>query len=120
MRSRRAAARAAARVPRNERRVLVVDDNRDAAESLAILLPIDGYTVTVAPDGAGALRALEDFRPEVLLLDIGLPDINGYELARRIRATPTGADCPADRVDGLGSSRGQAARGRGRLRPALH
>jgi CheY-like chemotaxis protein len=67
------------------RRVLVVDDNRDAAESLAELLELWGSTVQVAFNGTEALSAAAGFRPEVVLLDIGLPDTDGYEVARRLR-----------------------------------
>ena len=67
-------------------RVLVVDDNVDAAETLAELLDMGGYEVAVAHDGAQALSQVESFRPEVVLLDIGLPgSMDGYEVAARIR-----------------------------------
>ena len=74
--------------PTTERavRVLLVDDNVDAAESLAMLLRLWGCEVVVAHDGPDALRAAETQRPEVALLDIGLPGMDGYELARRLRA----------------------------------
>jgi len=68
-----------------KRRVLIADDNRDAAESLAMLLQMDGHTVTVVHDGRQALSTLETLRPEVALLDIGMPEIDGYEVARRVR-----------------------------------
>jgi signal transduction histidine kinase len=67
-------------------RVLVVDDNRDAAMTLAELLQMMGSEVAVAHDGASAVACTVQFAPDVVLLDIGLPDINGYEVARRIRA----------------------------------
>ncbi|OAJ59452.1 hypothetical protein A6V36_27835 [Paraburkholderia ginsengiterrae] len=67
-------------------RILVVDDNVDAAESSAALLRLDGHDVQVASDGESALRGAEAFRPDVVLLDIGLPGMNGYEVARRLRA----------------------------------
>jgi DNA-binding response OmpR family regulator len=82
----------------------VVDDNRDAADSLAMLLRIDGHTARVAGNGAGALRELEEFRPDVLLLDIGLPDMNGYELARRVRATAHGAGAVLIALTGWGQA----------------
>jgi CheY-like chemotaxis protein len=66
--------------------VLVVDDNVDAAVALSWLIGQRGYTVRVAHDGSEALQAARDFRPDILLLDIGLPGIDGYELARRLRA----------------------------------
>jgi signal transduction histidine kinase/DNA-binding response OmpR family regulator len=70
------------------RRVLVVDDNQDAAESLGLLLEVSGHEVRVCHDGAAALRAAEEYRPEAVLLDIGLPGMDGYEVARRLRACP--------------------------------
>jgi signal transduction histidine kinase/CheY-like chemotaxis protein len=70
------------------RRLLIVDDNVDSAESLAELLALTGHDVRTAHDGAAGLTAAESFRPEVVLLDIGLPRVNGYEVARRIRDTP--------------------------------
>ncbi|HEY8427735.1 MAG TPA: ATP-binding protein [Sandaracinaceae bacterium] len=72
------------------RRVLVVDDNVDAAEMLALLLRRRGHSVEVAHDGPSALEAYERFRPEVALLDIGLPVMDGYDLARRLRARAEG------------------------------
>jgi signal transduction histidine kinase/CheY-like chemotaxis protein len=80
----------AAGPPATERavRALLVDDNADAADTLALLLRLWGHEVTVAHDGPAALRAAEAQRPEVCLLDIGLPGMDGYELARRLRARP--------------------------------
>jgi signal transduction histidine kinase len=74
-----------ARAPAIKRRVLIADDNRDAAESLAMLLEMDGHTVTVMHDGIQALAEIESSRPDVALLDIGMPEIDGYEVARRVR-----------------------------------
>jgi len=70
------------------RRVLLVDDNEDAAASLAEALEDLGHVVEVAHDGPAALAKLETFSPDVALLDIGLPLMDGYELARRIRHEP--------------------------------
>lgn len=70
----------------NPVRILVVDDNRDIVEALATLLRRRGHDVSVAYDGASALAAIQAHPPQVALLDIGLPEIDGYELARRIRA----------------------------------
>ncbi|WP_088253587.1 response regulator [Fimbriiglobus ruber] len=67
-------------------RVLVVDDNVDGAESLATLLSLQNHTVRVAHDGPSALVIAEEFRPDVVLLDIGLPGLDGYEVAHRLRA----------------------------------
>lgn len=69
-------------------RILVVDDNADAASSLAMLLELDGHATRVALSGTEALAAVADFAPDVVFLDIGLPDISGYEVARRVRAMP--------------------------------
>jgi PAS domain S-box-containing protein len=74
--------------PRASRRVLVVDDNVDAAESLAMLLTFSGHEARQAHDGAEALKVAEEFRPDVVLLDIGLPVMNGYEACRRLRQEP--------------------------------
>jgi PAS domain S-box-containing protein len=68
------------------RRVLVVDDNVDAAQSIATLLQLWGYEVRVAHSGQEALPTAETFQPEVVLLDIGLPGMDGYEIAQRLRA----------------------------------
>ena len=69
------------------RRILIVDDNRDAAETLGELLRALGATVSVAHSGSDALEKLRSFGPDSVLLDIGMPDMDGYEVARRIRAT---------------------------------
>ena len=70
---------------RTAQRILVVDDNEDAAGTVAELLEMLGNEVAMVHDGAGAVAQAAQFRPDVVLLDIGLPDINGYEVARRIR-----------------------------------
>ncbi len=66
-------------------RILVVDDNADAAESMAILLGVYGHTVEIAYDGPSALQMVQSFKPDLVFLDIGLPGMNGYEVAHRIR-----------------------------------
>ena len=68
------------------KRVLVVDDNEDAASTVAELLQMSGNVVHVVHDGTSGVGSVAEFRPDVVLLDIGLPDISGYEVARRIRA----------------------------------
>ena len=75
---------------RAARRILVVDDNRDAAESLAILLKLSGNETHTAHDGLEAVETAAQVRPDLILLDIGLPKMNGYEAARRIREQPWG------------------------------
>ncbi len=74
----------------SSRRILVVDDERDVADSLVALLESFGATVRVAYGGADGLAALDDFQPEAIFLDIGMPGMDGYETARRIRALPEG------------------------------
>jgi CheY-like chemotaxis protein len=77
--------RAALKQPEAPRRILVVDDNRDSAASLAMLLQIDGHETHMASDGEEAVALAKIFRPDVVLLDIGLPKLNGFEVCRRIR-----------------------------------
>jgi len=72
-------------VPSNTHRVLIVDDSADTAESVAELARSWGHEVVVAQDGPTALEVVSGFRPDIALLDIGLPEMNGYELARRLR-----------------------------------
>jgi signal transduction histidine kinase/ActR/RegA family two-component response regulator len=67
-------------------RVLVVDDNHDAVESLALLMRLEGHTVAVAFDGVAALAEAARFQPQVVLLDIGMPGMDGYQVARELRA----------------------------------
>jgi PAS domain S-box-containing protein len=84
------------------RRILVVDDNRDAASSLALLLQMSGNTTCAAFDGQEAVEEAERFRPDVALLDIGLPRLNGYEACRLIRAQPWGRDMVIVAMTGWG------------------
>lgn len=67
-------------------RILVVDDNPDSGQTLGLLLSSAGYEVRSAPDGESAVRLSEKLRPDVVIMDVGLPGIDGYEAARRIRA----------------------------------
>jgi signal transduction histidine kinase len=84
------------------RRVLVVDDNRDSADSLAMMLELGGHTVATAHHGPGAVEAAGTFRPEVVLLDIGLPGLNGYDVARALRARPETRDVLIVAMTGYG------------------
>jgi signal transduction histidine kinase len=84
------------------RRMLVVDDNPDSAESLSMLLQVSGHETATAHDGLEALAEAERFRPEVVLLDIGLPLLNGYDAARRIREQPWGKDMVLVALTGWG------------------
>ena len=72
----------------NGGRILVVEDNVDAAETMQMLLSISGYETKTAYDGATALELAKAFRPQVVFLDIGLPGKNGYEVARELRTLP--------------------------------
>jgi two-component system CheB/CheR fusion protein len=80
----------------------VVDDNVDAAESTALLLGFLGHEVQVTHDGRSALEAVRRFRPEVVLLDIGLPGMNGYDVARALRALPESRGVVVAAVTGYG------------------
>jgi PAS domain S-box-containing protein len=86
-------------------RVLVVDDNEDAAETLAMTLELHGCDVKTAATAARALEMLPGFAPAVALLDIGLPDMNGYELARRVRQLPAGAGITLIATTGWGQQK---------------
>ena len=81
---------AAGAAPEQRRRILVVDDNTDAAESLAEMLALMGHEARTAHDGEAGVTAVAEFRPELVLMDLGMPGLNGYEAARRIRAEPWG------------------------------
>jgi PAS domain S-box-containing protein len=86
------------------RRVLVVDDNQDAARSLAMLMSLDGHEVEALFTPEQALQHVQQSPPEVMLLDIGLPGMNGYEVARRVRAMPGGAGIRLIALTGYGQA----------------
>jgi signal transduction histidine kinase/DNA-binding NarL/FixJ family response regulator len=88
-------------------RVLVVDDNIDAAEGLALWFRLIGFEERIALDGPAALIAAEDFRPEVVILDIGLPGLDGFEVARRLRAQPGMAHALLIALSGYGPAQDQ-------------
>jgi PAS domain S-box-containing protein len=90
--------------PVAERRILVVDDNRDSADSLAMLLEITGNKTFMAHDGIEAVEAIEKHRPEVVLLDIGLPKLDGHEVCRRVREQPWGKDIVVIALTGWGQA----------------
>ena len=87
------------------RRLLLADDNVDSAESLAMLLRLQGHEVEVVHDGVEAWRRLQELRPHFALLDIGMPKINGYEVARRTRAEPWGTSIKLIALTGWGQER---------------
>ena len=85
-----------------KRRLLVVDDNRDAAESMSMLLEMWGHEVAFAFDGPSALQTAEQWRPEAVFLDIGLPGMDGYEVAERLRELPQAKDAVLVAITGYG------------------
>ena len=99
-----APARAASRAPGTRVRLLVVDDNVDAAETIARILQLSGHETECVYDGPTALAAVETKRPDVVVLDIGLPGMDGYEVARRLRARPAFRRVPLVAVTGYGQA----------------
>jgi CheY-like chemotaxis protein len=83
-------------------RILVADDNRDSAESLAALLRMVGHEVRIAYDGVEAVGVASEYRPDAVVLDIGMPKMNGYEVAKKLRGEATGKDMNIIAVSGWG------------------
>ena len=77
-----------------EGRILVIEDNREAADSLQLILEGFGYEVHVAYSGQAGLRAAQDWKPDLVVSDIGLPDLNGFELVRELRVLEDTHDIP--------------------------
>jgi CheY-like chemotaxis protein len=96
--------RAAAATPsgRSARRILVIDDNDDMRHMLRLTLSLEGHDVQEASDGASGLVLAAEAKPDVVLVDVGLPDIDGYEVARRLRARPDGAELRLIALTGYG------------------
>lgn len=92
----------------SRRRLVIADDNRDAAESLATLMRLEGHEVHLAHDGASALTALGSVRPDAALLDIGMPGLSGYELARAVREDPQLGDTFLVAITGWGQASDKA------------
>jgi signal transduction histidine kinase len=90
------------------KRILAADDNRDAAESLAALLELEGHEVRVVFDGEAAIESTRSFVPDIALLDIGMPKRNGFDVARHIRTQPWGAACYIVALTGWGQERDRA------------
>ena len=86
---------------------MIVDDNRDAAEMLGALLEALGAIVQVVYSGPAALEMLDRFDPDAVLLDIGMPEMDGYEVARRVRAQPDRADTLLIALTGWGQDQDQ-------------
>jgi CheY-like chemotaxis protein len=91
-------------LPVASRHVLVVDDNQNDAESLAALLALDGHEILMSHDGLDAVAKAASFRPHVVLLDIGLPQLDGYDVCRRIREQPSGKDTVMIAMTGWGQA----------------
>jgi len=89
------------------RRILVVDDAEAVADSTALLLKLDGHPVQVARSGPEAIQVAAIFHPEVVLLDIGLPGMDGYETAHRLRASARGTELYLIAVSGYGDAQSQ-------------
>ena len=88
-------------------RILVVDDYQDSADSLAMLLELWDHQVETAYDGDGALEIARDFRPDVVLLDLAMPKLGGYEVARRLREQPGGDHIHIIAMTGFGQGAGR-------------
>jgi len=101
-------AQPSASAPRAGRRILVVDDNRDSATSLALMLQLMGNETRTAHDGAEGIEAAAAFRPDVMLLDLGMPRLNGYDAARKIREQPWGRNLVLVALTGWGQDSDRA------------
>jgi CheY-like chemotaxis protein len=88
--------------------ILIIDDNTSGAQTLSMLLDLDGYDVSIANCGKDALARFSELKPSIILLDIGLPDMSGYDVARQIRGMPEGQNVTIMAVTGWGSERDQA------------
>lgn len=91
-----------------KRRILIADDNEDAAESLCVLLRMEGHEVEVAHDGRAALERFAAWHPGVAILDIGMPGLDGYEVARQMRAAAGGLELLLVAVTGWGQQTDKA------------
>jgi PAS domain S-box-containing protein len=98
----------AAATPARRRRILIADDNQDAADSLAVLLQMEGHDVTVVRDGREALTTINAVLPEIALLDIGMPELDGYEVARQVRQNTLGRAVTLIAVTGWGQDQDKA------------
>lgn len=89
-------------MPPKRRRLMVIDDNRDAAESMSMLFELWGYEVVCAFDGRTALETATRYRPDAVFLDIGLPGMDGYEIAERLRELPGSGSTVLVAITGYG------------------
>jgi CheY-like chemotaxis protein len=88
-----------------KRRILIADDNRDVAEAFGVMLETVGHEVVTAHDGMEVLEKAEHFQPDIIVLDIGMPKINGYDAARRLRQQPWGKDVVLVAITGWGNEK---------------
>jgi CheY-like chemotaxis protein len=86
----------------SRRRIVIADDNQDVADGLKVLLELDGHIVHATQDGQGAIDLARRLQPDFLLLDIGMPKLNGYDVARYLRAQPWGRDIRLVAITGWG------------------
>jgi CheY-like chemotaxis protein len=99
---RRGAATSALTAAVRRRRIVIADDNQDTADSLKVLLELDGHEVRAIADGEGAIELARSVKPDFLLLDIGMPKLNGYDVARHIRMQPWGREMRLVAITGWG------------------
>ena len=104
------------RVKATSKRILIVDDNADAANSLAQVLALDGHVAEPVYSASAALKRAASFAPEIVLLDLGLPEMDGYEVARRLRQRPEFAGVRIVALTGYGQSEDLRAFPGGRVR----
>jgi CheY-like chemotaxis protein len=90
--------------PVAKHRILVVDDNKDSGRTLSLLLGLKGHEVQTANNGLEAIDVAEEFRPDVILMDVGMPKLNGYEATQRLRATEFGKDIMIVALTGWGQA----------------
>jgi len=90
--------------PPNRLRILVADDNHDNANSCALLLELSGHEVRIAYSGGAAVEIAAEYRPHLALIDIRMPEMSGYDVARRVRAEKTGKNILLVAVTGLGQA----------------
>lgn len=93
---------------RAARQILVVDDNQDSSHSMAMIFELLGHDVRVAHDGLQAIATVEEFQPDIVLMDIGMPNLNGYDATRQIRARPGGKDITIIAITGWGQENDRA------------
>lgn len=84
------------------RRILIVDDNKDSTRCLSVLLAHDGHEIRVAHDGSSALKLARSYQPDLVLLDIGLPDMDGFEVAQTLKREESSKGCTIVATSGFG------------------